>query len=283
MEVQEAEWSLSDNQMAYRIRVIPKRKRRIMRSGNAMKTPYGLEIIENCLTCPVKQDGLFCDLSPRALEGLDAISTSATYPKGAILFVEGQEARGVFVICNGKVKLSASSADGKSLILRIADAGEVVGLPGTISGKPYELTAEALEPVQASFIHRDAFLTFLQRHGEVAVRVAEVLSDIYYATYQEVRYLGLSGSAVEKLARFLLDLTTDNGKVSAGGDGVPRISLTLTHEEIAQMIGSSRETVTRLFGHLRRKHLVEVHGSTLIITNKAGLEQIFQPSPSIDR
>ncbi len=263
--------------MANRICVIPKKRRRIMRAKKPMKTPYGLEVIESCLTCPMMRDRLFCNLPQRAIEGLDEISSSAMYPKGAILFVEGQEPRGVFVICNGKVKLSASSADGKSLILRIADPGEVVGLPGTISGKPYEVTAEALEPIQANFIPRNAFLKFLREHGEVAVRVAEILSDIYHAMYREVRYLGLSGSAGEKLARFLLDLTAQNGKTSGEADGSPRVTLTLTHAEIAQMIGSSRETVTRLFADFRRKHLVAVHGSTVVITNKADLEKIFQP------
>ncbi len=220
------------------------------------------------------KDRLFCDLSSRVLEGLDAISSSATYPKGAILFVEGQEARGIFVICNGRVKLSASSADGKSLILRIANPGEVVGLPGTISGKPYEVTAEALEPIQPNFIPRNVFLKFLREHGEVAVRVAEMLSDIYHATYREVRYLGLSGSAGEKLARFILDLAREDTKTSEDGHA-DRTALTLTHDEIAQMIGSSRETVTRLFADFKRKNLIEVHGSSLVITNKAGLEKTF--------
>jgi CRP/FNR family transcriptional regulator, cyclic AMP receptor protein len=238
-----------------------------------MKTPYGLQVIESCLTCPMMKDRLFCDLSSRVLEGLDAISSSATYPKGAILFVEGQEPRGVFVICNGRVKLSASSADGKSLILRVADPGEVVGLPGTISGKPYEVSAEALEPIQANFIPRDAFLRFLREHGEVAVRVAEILSDIYHATYQEVRYLGLSASAAEKLARFVLDYSAKHGK-SGQPDGSQQVALTFTHEEIAEMIGSSRETVTRLFADFRHKRLVEIHGSTMTIKDKSGLEKI---------
>ena len=139
-----------------RLRVIPKKKRRIIRATKRMKTPYGLEVIESCLACPMLKDRLFCNLPQRTIEGLDAISSSATYPKGAVLFVEGQAPRGVFVLCNGRVKLSASSTDGKSLILRIADPGEVVGLPGTISGKPYEATAEALEPIQANFIPREA-------------------------------------------------------------------------------------------------------------------------------
>jgi CRP/FNR family transcriptional regulator len=223
----------------------------------------------------MNKERLFCNLSPTAMERLDAISSSTTYPKGAVLFVEGQEPRGVFVICNGRVKLCASSAKGKSLILRIADQGEVVGLPGTISGKPYTVTAEALEPIQANFIARDLFLEFLRQHGEAALRVAEILSDIYYATYQELRYVGLSGSAAEKLARFLLDLTSGHGEVVNGGHGSQRVSLTLTHEEISEMIGASRETVTRLFGDFKRRRLVEIHGSTMIIRNRDGLEKIL--------
>jgi CRP/FNR family transcriptional regulator len=236
-----------------------------------MKTPYGLQIVENCQTCPMHKDRLFCSLPPSTLKGFDAISSSATYPKGALLFVEGQTVRGVFVICNGRVKMSASSADGKSLILRIATAGEVVGLPGTISGKKYEATAEALEPMQANFIPREPFLEFLRTHGEVALRVAEMLTDIYYATYREVRYLGLSGSAEGKLARFLLDLVADQHQ----DNGLARATLTLTHEEIAEMIGASRETVTRLFANFKRKRLVEVHGASLVITDKPGLQHFL--------
>jgi CRP/FNR family transcriptional regulator, cyclic AMP receptor protein len=270
-----AKVGLSGGKMSYRVHVVPRKKRRIMREPSDMKTPYGLEVIESCLTCPLTTERLFCHLSKPALEGLDAISSSATYPKGAILFVEGQEPRGVFILCNGRVKLSASSVDGKALILRIAEAGEVVGLPGTISGKAYEVTAEALEPIQANFVPRDPFLLFLKEHGEVALRVAEILSDIYHATYQEVRYLGLSGSAAGKLARFLLDRTEGQGATQGDKTAPIRAVLTLTHEEIAEMIGASRETVTRVFADFKRKRFVEVHGSTLIILDKLGLQKLI--------
>lgn len=243
-----------------------------MGSTTPMKTPYGLAIIEDCLSCPMHKDHLFCDLSSAALQGLDAISSSATYPKGAILFVEGQEPRGVFVICNGRVKLSITSAAGKSLILRTAARGEVVGLPGTISGKSYEATAETLEPVQANFIPRGPFLEFLGAHGQVALRVAQALSEIYYATYRAVKYLGLLGSVEEKLACFLLDFA--GGQVS--NDGKIRVVLTLTREEIAEMIGSTRETVTRLFADFKRKGLIEVRGSSLTIADKPGLQKLLQ-------
>jgi CRP/FNR family transcriptional regulator len=241
-----------------------------------MKTPYGLQVIESCLVCPVHKDRLFCDLSRTAIEGLDEISSSATYPKGAVLFVEGQEARGVFILCNGRVKLSASSAAGKSLILRIPEPGEIVGLPSTLSGKAYEVTAEALEPTQANFIPRDSFLAFLQTHGEAALKVAEILCEIYLATYREIRYLGLSGSASEKMAQFILDLTEGRGRATEHDKGQQRTTLTLTHEEIAERIGASRETVTRVLATFRRKKLVETRGSSLVVTNRAGLEKLSQ-------
>jgi CRP/FNR family transcriptional regulator, cyclic AMP receptor protein len=236
-----------------------------------VRTPYGLDIIESCLICPLRHDRIFCDLPTADLRALQAMSSLATYPKGAILFVEGQAPRGVFILCNGRVKLSAGSAEGKSLIMRIADAGEIIGLPGTISARPYELTAEALEPLQANFISRESFLGFLREHGDAALRIAQVLSDIYYATYQEVRYLGLSSSAAEKLARFLLDWNANHG----GDSDSSRSVLTLTHEEIAEMLGTSRETVSRLFADFRRQQLVEVRGSSLVITDKPGLEQLL--------
>jgi|SRR3954447_22718317 CRP/FNR family transcriptional regulator, cyclic AMP receptor protein len=257
--------------MAYQVRVIPKRKRRTMPwSFTMIKTPYGLQVIESCLNCPLTKDRIFCDLPQETLAALDAISSSATYPKEAILFVEGQSPRGVFILCNGRVKLSTTSADGQSLIVRIAEPGEVIGLAGTVSGKPYELTAEALEPLQANFIPREAFLVFLRKYGEAALRVAEILSKIYHATLLEVRYLGFSSSAAEKLARFLLDLPAG----AAQENGHVRATLTLTHKEIGEMIGASRETVTRLFAQFKREGLIAIHGSQIILNDKAAMGKL---------
>jgi CRP/FNR family cyclic AMP-dependent transcriptional regulator len=255
-----------------RMLVIPRKKQRMSSLTENIKTPYGLEVVENCLTRPPPKDRLLCDLPQAVQAELDAISSSATYRRGEILFAEGQAPRGVFVISKGRVKLSASSSDGKSLIIRMADPREVVGLPGTISGKHHEMTAEAFERVQASFVPRKPFRDFVRAHGEVGLRVAEILSDIYHATYREVRYLGLSGSAEEKLARFLLDLTADRDH----DDGHARATLTLTHEEIAGMVGTSRETVSRLFAEFKRKRLVEVYGSNLVIANRAGLQKLLE-------
>jgi len=203
-----------------------------------------------------------------------AISWPMSYPKESTLFVEGQEPTGIFLLSEGRVKLSMNSADAKSIMVRIAEPGELLGLPATISGNRYELTAQTLEPVRANFVPRVAFLQFLRDHGVAAVRVAHSLSDLYRSTLLEVRYLGFSGSATEKLARFLMDLparpSSDNGHLW--------VRLPLTHKEIGEMIGTSRETVTRLFGHFKRRRLIEVHNSTLLITNENALRAIFDSS-----
>ena len=252
-------------------RFVSRREGGILRGGARMRAPYGLEIIENCLACPHREERLFCNLPPTATQGLAAITSASSYPKGATLFVEGQVPRGVFILCSGRVKLSTTSADGKTLIVRIADPGEVLGLPATVTEKPYELTEEVVEPTQANFITRQDFLNFLRQHGEVGLRVAQQLGETYHSAIAEMRNIGLSHSVGEKLARFLLDLSAghDDGK------GELRVTLTLTHEEIAQMIGASRETVTRLFGEFKKKQLLQVKGSTLIIKNKAGLESVL--------
>ncbi len=256
--------------MSSGFRFVSRRARGILADGEFMRAPYGLEIIESCLSCPHREDRLFCNLPPAALQGLSAITSAAAYPKGATLFVEGQSPRGVFILCAGRVKLSTSSADGKTLILRISEPGEVLGLPATVTGKSYELSADVIEPTQANFISREDFLRFLREHGEAALRVAQQLGETYHSAIAEMRTIGLSHSAGEKLARFLLDFLANHGE---GKDQV-RLTLTLTHEEIAQMIGASRETVTRLFADFKKKQLLQVRGSTLIITNKAGLESV---------
>jgi CRP/FNR family cyclic AMP-dependent transcriptional regulator len=236
-----------------------------------MRAPYGLNILDNCLACPVREEHLFCNLSAPALQQLNEIKSTAVYPNSAVLFIEGQQPRGVFVLCTGKVKLSTSSSEGKTVITKISDAGDVLGLNAIISNHPYEVTAEMIEPGQANFIPRDALLRFLREHGEVAVRVAEQLSRNYYTAFEEVRMLGLTSSPGEKFAKLLLSWYPEKEQVN----GQAQIKLTLTHEEIAEMIGTTRETVSRLFSEFKKKRLLEAKGSTLILRSKLALEKMI--------
>ena len=236
-----------------------------------MSMSYGLQVTENCIICKLRHSGFFCDLPKQTVADLDTIKHASVFPQGAVLFVEGQSPRGVYIICSGRVKLTTTSRDGKTLILRIAQAGEVLGLYGTVSGKPYELTAETLQPCQLDFVKRDDFLKFLQNHSDACLNAAQHLSQNCQSAYEMIRSLGLSHSVSEKLARLLLEWAEDGDPTK---DGI-RIKVSLTHEEIAQLIGTSRETVTRVLSEFRDKKLANLHGSTLLIQNKEALERLI--------
>ena len=237
-----------------------------------MKSPYGLNILDNCVTCPVREQHLFCNLSPSAVQRLNDITSPAVYPRSAMLFIEGQLGRGVFVLCTGKAKLSTTSREGKTLITKISEHGDVLGLNATISNRTYEVTAEMVEPGQANFICSDALLQFLSDYPEVSLRVAQQLSRNYYSAYDEIRTLGLTNSPAQRLAKLLLGWATERGDSSHS----LQLHLLLTHEEIAEMIGTSRETVSRLFSDFKRKQLIQSKGSALLIRNKSVLEGMVQ-------
>ena len=236
-----------------------------------MLSPYGLDIIESCLTCKTRTERLFCDLPGAALQVFENIKYATAYPKGAVLFVEGQAPRGIFVLCKGQVKVSICATDGTTLIVRIAEPGDVLGLSATVSGEPYELTAETIGPCQVNFVKRDDLLRFVKQHSEACFKVAEHLSEKYNTACHELRTLVLSHSAGEKLATLLLEWSSNHEEATLQE---PRLKLPLTHEEIGQMIGTSRETVTRIFGDFRKRKIVQGKGSMLVIRNKAALKLI---------
>jgi len=233
--------------------------------------PYGLDIVDSCMLCKFRQDGFFCDLPKPVLQAFDAIKFSAAYPGGALLFSEGQTPRGMYLLCRGRVKLSVTASDGKALILKIAEPGEILGLHATVSGQPYEMSAETLHPCQVNFIRRDDFLKFLRDNGEACLKAAEHLSANCQTAFDQIRSLGLSHSAREKLARVLLEWAA-NGEETR--DGI-RVKLAMTHEEIAQIIGTSRETVTRILAEFRNKGLAVIKGSNLLIRNRSGLQGLL--------
>ena len=236
-----------------------------------MRAPVGLDVPENCTNCEVRFNRLFCNLSNDSLQDLDQIKYTTTFPKGAVLFFEGQSPRGVFVICRGRIKLSTSSAEGKALITQIASPGDLIGLSATIADKPYEVTAEALEPCTVNVIRRDDFLAFVAEHAEACFKVAQQLGNDYQAAFEKARTIGLSSSAAEKLARLILDWIQRDGTLNQQGI---QLKLTLTHEEIAQMINTSRETVTRLLSDFKSERIVQIKGSTLLVCNKQALESL---------
>lgn len=146
----------------------------------------------SCLSCELRPDRIFCDLPGEALQAFDAIKSVTMCPRGATLFTEDRPARGVYILCDGRAKLSICSENGKRLMLRIAGPGEMLGLSSTLSGTPYEVTAETLDASQVVFIKRKDLLKFLKDHREACMQVVHLLSGDLHTAYERVRSLGLA-------------------------------------------------------------------------------------------
>jgi len=197
---------------------------------------------------------------------LERAAREASYPADALLFVEGQPLPGVMVIVSGRVKLSTASADGRTIVVRIAGAGEVLGLSASVVGRTCELTAETTEPTRVKVIPRESFRQWLRAHPELAFQIAQELAEEYNNTCHQLRSMLLSHTATERLARTLLQMVRN-----AAPDRELRVEFCLTHQELAEMIGTSRETVTRLLANLRHRGLIEIEASTLIVRNREAL------------
>ncbi len=210
----------------------------------------------------------FNELSLKISEELEEISYPVRYPGKVTLFAEGEPPRGIFIIRSGRIKMFICSNHGRTLVLRLAGPSDVIGLPGTLSGRRYEVTAETLLPCELLFVKRQPFLRFMHAHKEVCIAVVDQLTKIYGSACHEMRCLGLSQSADEKIAKLLLEWPLN------GSDTPSRIKFVLTHEDLAQMIGSARETVTRVFAEFKKKHILEQNGSTLYIHDRVALRKL---------
>jgi len=234
-----------------------------------MHSPYGMELVEDCLSCKLHSEGFFCHLPKSVMEAFQSLKFTAAYPAGATLFAEGQTCRGIYILCRGRVKLSTTSSGGRTLIIKVAQPGEVLGLNATISGAAHETTAETGQTCQLNFVKRDDFLKFLTEHGDACLHAAIDLSHECQQAYHHLRSFVMT-SAPQRIARLILDWSLeDSGVATAHG-----MKVALTHDEIGQIIGMSRETVTRTLANFRMQRIAELHGSTLVIQNMAAVQRL---------
>jgi CRP/FNR family transcriptional regulator len=125
-----------------------------------------------------------------ALQDFDEIKSIACYPRRSVLFAEGRPVRGIYVLCDGRAKLSIGSESGKRLTLRIAGPGEVLGLGAVLSNTPYEMTAEVLDDSQVVFVRRKEIVKFLREHRSICMQVVAMLSQDLHGAYERVRNIG---------------------------------------------------------------------------------------------
>ena len=220
------------------------------------------------------------------MQNLEALKITNLYPRGSLLFAEGQASQGVYILCYGRVKLSTCSRDGKVIILQIATAGEVLGLSAVVSGADYEATAEVIEPCQIGFVRKSDFLRLLQQNQDACLNAVKQLSQNYQTAHVQICSLGLSSSVADKLAKLFLGWCGTSGDDHHGngngyhyngngnGNGAVHLKIHYTHEEIAEMIGTSRETVSRLLKNFRERKLISLKGTDLVIHDRRRLESI---------
>lgn len=220
------------------------------------------------ISAPRRRDhrGYFCDLPDEDLRRFKVMKLARSVPRGATLFMQGQETTGVHVLCDGKVKLTACSADGKTIIVQIAEPGEVLGLSAAIEGAEHETSAVALADCRVNYFQTTDLLRLLSGSAAASLNAARLLSRNYQVAHRQICSLGLSDSVFDKIARLLLSWApTQNGAKCVQIDNF------FTHEEIAGMIGSSRETVTRTLKTFRERGLITVNGRELLIHDAARL------------
>lgn len=224
--------------------------------------------MNKCLSCPNREKNGFCNLSDDAREFLVANSVVVEYPRGTVMFREGDTADSVYVLCSGRFKVSATSQEGRTMILRIAGAGSVLGMSAAMSDAPYETSAEALEPCRVRVMRARALQSLLREYPQAAVGAARTLASEYRAAFEEARRIALPETPAGRVACLLLDWMTNSERKG------PAITMPLTHDELASMTATTRETVTRTLSRFRKDGIIQTKGVALTVLQPNLLQQL---------
>ena len=213
-------------------------------------------------------------LDPSQLEEFRAISQVRLHPVKGRIFSWGQKSHGLYVLTQGRVKLTVPTWQGRSVILRIATPGEVLGLSEIMLNWPYVAAASALESCEVLYVEKSMFTRYLLTHEGTAAWVNDQLSRQLQDAYRQMRLASTGPTARGKLAALLLDLADrENGGVST--DQGQSFHLGLTRDEISGMIGSTRETVSRLLSQFQGKRLIRIEGSVIHVPDARQLKAIL--------
>jgi CRP/FNR family transcriptional regulator len=184
------------------------------------------------------------------------------------LIATDQPPQAVFVLDSGRAKLSTAAREGKQIMLRIAESGEVLGLSSVISGNAYDITAKTLSPSVVRVLRRQDFLGFIEKFNETNRFILDALTRDYETALDCLRSLAWFSTATARLAHLLLQISGEADKMNA------KAKLALTQEQMAQMTATTRETVTRLLLQLRRDRIISIRGSHLLVRDRAALERL---------
>ena len=224
----------------------------------------------NCLECETKGAHCFCSLDRGALQRLDGLGHWVRMERHQQVLREGYAPDHVYVLCQGTVKLTTSSSDGRLLLLRIVGPGDVLGLAAALKRSRYEATAVTLEACHLKAIPRTQFLLFMEEFQAVGRNSVMAMARAYDSAILSARRLALSNSAAAKLSAVLIDwaglvLAGEHEQHGAPEPNTVQFHMPMTHEELGHMAGLSRETVTRILSRMRRDNILHLQDETLRI------------------
>jgi CRP/FNR family transcriptional regulator len=225
-----------------------------------------------CAACANRRPGWFCSLGSAVLADLEMATTTITLPAQSSLFAQGDDARCLYLICNGYLKLTAGRQRDRQMIVRVAGPGSMLGLYAVLSHGVYEVSAETLTPAELRPVDRDRFMGFLRTHKEAQMRAVQCICQEYRFALQDACRIALSETVAARLGRLLIELAHQIGEHMVGGGF--RFPLLLTHEEMASMTSTTRETVTRTLGQFRKDGWISIEGSVVTVHRPEQLQAL---------
>ncbi len=226
-----------------------------------------------CAACANRRPGWFCSLGSAVLADLELATSTISLPAQASLFTEGEDARCLYLICSGYLKLTAGRPEDRHMIVRVAGPGSMLGLYAVLSHGMYEVSAESLTPAQLRPVERERFLNFLRSHKEAQLRAVQCICQEYRFALQDACRIALAETVAARLARLLLELAHQIGEHTENSEY--RFPLLLTHEEMASMTCTTRETVTRTLGQFRKDCWISIEDSNVTIHKPDRLQSIL--------
>ena len=203
---------------------------------------------------------LFAELKDEELQSIASHASSKTYPKNSIIINEGDETNSMYAIEKGKVKVFLCNEDGKEVILKMLGVGDYFGELAILDAAPRSASIMTMEPCKFSIISKSEFDQSLDAHPEIARTLVVELTRTVRRLTENIRNLALM-DVYGRVARTLLDMTVDI-------DGQKVIDQKLTHQDIAKMIGSSREMVSRIMKDLQKGGYITSESKRIIINEK---------------
>lgn len=225
-----------------------------------------------CAACSNRRPGWFCSLGSAVLADLELATSTISLPAQAPLFTQGEDARCLYLICSGYMKLTAGPGNDRQMIVRVAGPGSMLGLYAVLSHGLYEVSAESLTNAQLRPVERDRFQTFLRAHREAQMRAVQCICQEYRFALQDACRIALAETVAGRLGHLLLDLAHQIGEQVTAGEF--RFPLLLTHEEMASMTCTTRETVTRTLGQFRKDGWISIEDSLVTLRHPEQLETL---------